>query len=69
MLVKKNFHYSSEKNDNSLSIKDLNKMIYKWKKLLILLKIFFHLIIQLPVKEKMNPLKYLKYLDFKIHSF
>jgi UDP-N-acetylglucosamine 4,6-dehydratase (inverting) len=28
-LVKKNFHYSSEKNDNFLSIKDLNQMIYQ----------------------------------------
>jgi UDP-N-acetylglucosamine 4,6-dehydratase (inverting) len=28
-FVKKNFHYSSEKNDNFLSIKDLNEMIYK----------------------------------------
>jgi UDP-N-acetylglucosamine 4,6-dehydratase len=58
-FVKKNFHYSSEKNDNFLNIKDLNEMIYKRKNLLILLKIFFHLIIRLPVKETINLLKYL----------
>jgi len=28
-FVKKNFYYSSEKNENFLSINDLNKMIYK----------------------------------------